>query len=269
MTPKRKKEEKIRGIQEFLEKHRRFDFRYIPVGKNWKSPDGNYKYRRRGIDRFAVGFIRTALFLLAPVLLFTVYGVRVEGRKNLKALKKQGAISVCNHFNYVDTLFVRQAVGHFRSFHTMGPWNNKNRLGGFLIRHAGMWPFSADLKAMKHLNEEMERQLARGKIVNFYAEQVMWTNYKKPRPMKDGAFRYAIKYGVPVLPLFCSLERGRGGRAKKVRVHILEPVYADGSLPLRERIADMRTRAEAAWKACYEKSYGVPLEYLPEEHFKQ
>lgn len=260
--PKRRREEKIRGIQETLERHRRFDFRYVPVGKSWRMPDGSYRYRRRGIDRLATFFWRTVLFLFAPVLTKVAYGAKVVGRENLRALKKEGAISVCNHFNYLDTLFVRQAVGHYRSFHTMGPWNNKGGLGGHIIRHGGMLPFSTNLAAMRALGIEMERLLKKGKIINFYAEQVMWTNYQKPRPMKDGAFHYALRFGVPVLPLFCTFSRDRHGRARGVRIHILPAIRADESLPKGERLQDMKSRAEAAWRECYESAYGVKLQYM-------
>lgn len=262
MARKRTKNQIIRGIQATLERRRRFDFRYIPVGTSWKMPDARFRYRRRGADRLLTGFWRTLLFLLTRPFLFFVYGgVRLEGKKNLKALKKQGAISVCNHFNYIDTLLVRTAVGHFRSFHTMGPWNNKTGFAGHIIRHGGMWPFSKDREATRALNAEMERQLKKGSIVNFYAEQVLWTNYQKPRPMKDGAFHYAMKFSVPVLPVFCTFKRNKKGHMKRIRIHIMPAVYADETLPRAARMQDMKLRAEAAWKECYETAYGIPLAY--------
>ena len=204
------------------------------------------------------------LKVLAPVLLKVAYGYRVVGKENRRALKKQGAIVVCNHISYLDTLFVRAAAGHYRSFHTMAPWNNKTGVGGWFMRHAGMWAFSANLAATKNLMREMERRLKQGKFVNFYAEQAMWVNYPKPRPMKDGAFYYAVKMDVPVLPVFCTFRKNRRGHMKKLRIHILPAVYADKSLPRAARIAKMKAEAEAAWKACYEEAYGKPLEYLPD-----
>ncbi len=261
---KRSKNEVIRGVQATLEGYRRFDFRYIPVGDSWTMPDASFRYRRKGFDRFVVGFWRTLLFLLAPILLKVAYGAKVVGKQNLRAIQKSGAISVCNHFNYLDTLFVRQAVGHYRSFHTMGPWNNKKGLGGHIIRHGGMWPFSADRAAMRSLTKEMGTALQEGKIVNFYAEQVMWTNYQKPRPMKDGAFHYAVKFHVPVLPLFCTFRRNKKGHIRSLRIHILPAVYPDETLAKSACEQDLKSRAEAEWKECYEEAYGIPLEYLPD-----
>ena len=39
-----------------------------------------------------------------------------------------------------------------------------------------------------------------------YPEQYMWWNYKKPRPFKDGAFRFACKHNCPVVPCFITIE---------------------------------------------------------------
>lgn len=258
---KRTKQEKIEGIQRVLERYRRFDFDYIPFGNSWSMPDGTFRYRQPWYGRIATGFWRTLMFLFGPILIGVAYGARVEGRKNLRALKGKGAIVVTNHFSYLDTLFVRQAIGHFRSFHTMAPWNNKGGVGGHIIRHGGMWPFSSNLAATKNLMKEMERQLGRGKLVNFYAEQALWTNYQKPRPMKEGAFRYADRYGVPVLPVFCTFRKDKRGHIRRLRIHILPAVYAEADLPRSERIGKMREDAERAWRECYERSYGIELRY--------
>lgn len=259
----KKKFRKVAAIQSVLEEYRRFDYDYIPFGDGWTMPDGNYKYRQRGLSLLATGFWRTFLKIFAPVLLKVHYGAKVVGKENLKALGKRGAFCVCNHIDYLDTLFVRAAVGQFRSFHTMGAFNNKKGLGGHIIRHGGMLPLSSNLAATKNLMREMERLLGKGKIINFYAEQAMWISYQKPRPMKEGALLFAVKYNVPVLPVFCTFQRTDRGRMKQLRIHILPAVYADETLSRPTRIADLKARAELAWKECYEKAYGIPLEYLP------
>ena len=264
MEKKRTNLELRDAIQATLEGYRRFDYDYIAFGHNWFMPDGKFRYRQSFGGRLLSGIFRTVLKVLAPLLLKVAYGYRVVGKENRRALKKQGAIVVCNHISYLDTLFVRAAAGHYRSFHTMAPWNNKTGVGGWFMRHAGMWAFSANLAATKNLMREMERRLKQGKFVNFYAEQAMWVNYPKPRPMKDGAFYYAVKMDVPVLPVFCTFRKNRRGHMKKLRIHILPAVYADKSLPRAARIAKMKAEAEAAWKACYEEAYGKPLEYLPD-----
>ncbi len=269
MRKPRTRYEKIDGIQRTLEGYRRFDFDYIPFGPHWSMPDGNYRYRRRGLDALMTGFWRTVLFLFGWILIGVCYGVRTTGRKNLRPLRGKGAILVTNHFSYLDTLLVRHAAGHFRTYHTMGPRNNKTGFGGWVIRHGGMLPFSADREATRALNAEIERVLKKGAFVNFYAEQALWTNYQKPRPMQSGAFHYAVKHGVPVVPIFCTFRKNKRGHMKRMRIHILPAIYADGSLPRREKMDDMRARAETAWRECYEQAYGRKLSYCADRRLRR
>lgn len=261
-TRKRTSKEKHEKIQATLERHGRFDFEYIPSGENWKMPDEHFAYRKKFPETIINGFWRVFLQLFSPILLKVWFGARVTGRKNLKAVKGKGALCVCNHINFLDTLFVRQAVGYFRSFHTMTERNNKGGFGGHVIRHGGMLPFSANYTATKNLIREMERLLKKGKIINFYAERAMWINYQKPRPMKEGVFTYAVKFDVPVVPIFCTFKKNKKGLIKKLRINILPVVFPDENLPRRERADKMRLAAESEWKNCYESAYGKPPEYL-------
>lgn len=254
--------EKSEKIQRLLEKHKKFDCDYIPFGKNWSVPDGKFKYRKRFPQSLSVGFWRTVLFLFSPLLLKVWFGAKVTGRKNLKELKGKGALCVCNHVDYLDTLFVRQAVGHFRSYHTISQQNNKGGALGHLLRHGGTLPFSENFSAMKNLTAEMERLLKKGKIINFYPEKAMWSAYQKPRPMLDGVFYYAVKFGVPVIPIFCTFKKRKRGSIKSLRINILQPVYADESFPKKQRIQKMRCDAQNLWKAQYETAYDKKLEYL-------
>ena len=258
---KRTKYEITTGIQTALEKSGHFNVAYMPQDDDYIMPTERYPFRPRGWGKIATAFWRTAMQLVGPVAIRSGFGAKVVGRKNLRALKKQGAICVCNHFNYLDTLFVREAAGYYRTYHTMGPWNNKKGLGGHIIRQGGMLPFSADRLAMRKLLSTMGELLKEGKIVNFYAEQAMWKNYQKPRPMKEGAFHYAVKFSVPVLPIFCTFQKGKRGNIHKLRINILPAVYPDESLPRAERIEALRAAAQTAWRECYEQAYGIPLVY--------
>ena len=265
MSKPRTKLEKRIGIKNTLEGYRRFDYDYIPFG-TYSMPDRKYPYRQKGFGKAAQAVIRGVLRVCGPVLLKVAYGCRVEGKEHLRALreKKQGAICVSNHVALLDTLFVRQAIGHFHTYFTMAPWNNKRGLGGWFIRRGGMWAFSADLAAMRNLTNEMKARLGEGGIVHFYAEQAMWTNYQKPRPMKDGAFYYAVRYNVPVLPVFFTFKVNKKGCMRRLVIHVLPPIAPDNSLPRNERAGRLKAQAQAAWTSCYERAYGVTMEYLPD-----
>ena len=253
------------GIQNTLEAYRRFDYDYIPFGK-YTVPSASYPYRTRGLGRVAEAIIRGVLCVIGPLIIKVAYGCRIEGKEHLRALKrrKQGAICVSNHVAILDTLFVRHANGNFHTYFTMAAQNNKRGIGGWFIRHAGMWAFSSDRAAVRQLLGEMSARLDEGDIVHFYAEQAMWINYQKPRPMKEGAFYYAVRNDVPVLPVFFTFDVNRRGHMKKLVVHILPPVYPDKALGRKECAQDLRLRAQNAWRECYEQTYHKPLSYLPD-----
>ncbi len=262
MDRKRTKREKIEGIQDTLERHGRFNFNSIAYGYNWSMPDGDYKYAQPWYHRAFTGFCRTVLATFGRLLIKLSFGAKVDGKENLKALGSSGAITICNHFHFLDILFVRLATGWYKSFSTSAPFNNKKGIGGAIIRHGGIWPFSANVVAMRNLINEMGSQLKKGNRVHFNAEQSMWWNYQKPRPMKSGAFHYAVKFDVPVLPLFCTFKKSKRGGLKKLRIHILPAIYPNKSLPPKERESQMKATAEQMWKDTYESVYDRKLEYL-------
>lgn len=266
MEQKRTKLEKRDGIQATLERHRRFDYDYLPFGVYWRVPDASFRYHGGFLRKAGSVFIRFLTLTAGTALIKICYGAKVTGKENKKLVKKRGAVCVCNHISYLDTLFVRAAVGHYGSYHTVAPWNNKKGFPGAVLRAGGILPFSSNLAATRNLNREIGRLLDGKKIINFYAEQAMWINYQKPRPMKEGAFYYAVKHNVPVLPVFCTFEKNRRGHMKKLRINILPPVYAEEGVPRKEAVTRMKTAAEAAWRACYERAYGAQPEYLPEKH---
>lgn len=258
---KRTKRQLIEGVHRALERRGKFGADTIAYGE-WNMPDKNYRYRQPWYERIITGFWRSVLIVFGPLFIKMFFGARVVGKENLKPLKRKGVITVCNHIHYLDTLFVRQAIGHINSYHTMAPWNNKYGIGGHIIRHGGMWPFSSDFAAMRNMSAEMERQLKRGKRINFNPEHALWWNYQKPRPMKDGAFHYAVKFNVPVVPVFCTFKKSKRGGMRKLRINILPAVFPDSDLPKKEGERKMKEEAESRWRECYESAYGIPLEYL-------
>ena len=123
---------------------------------------------------------------------------------------------------------------------------------------------------MKLFLNAMDVLLRRGEKVLVYAEQGMWWNYRKPRPMTNGAFNFAVKSKVPVIPFFITMEDSDligndGFPIQEYTVHILEPIYPDPNKSDKENINFMNNKNYEMWKNVYEDFYKIPLEYLPEE----
>jgi 1-acyl-sn-glycerol-3-phosphate acyltransferase len=114
-----------------------------------------------------------------------------------------------------------------------------------------------------------------GESILVYPEQEMWWNYRKPRPFKVGGFKMAYKSGVPVLPVFISMQHDEkrldesGYPVQRHTVHILPPIYPDETLGEKKGSQEMMERAQAAYKAKYEEVYSQPLVYACEQEVNE
>lgn len=199
----------------------------------------------------------------------------IRGCENLEAIKDRGALVTCNHFSVFDNYAVYKALAPIlgkRDLYKVireGNYTSFPGLYGYLFRHCNTLPLSSSLACMKELMTAMHTLFESGEKILIYPEQGMWHNYKKPRPLKVGAFRFAAKESVPVLPIFITLEdtffeSADGEPVFEYTVHILPAIYPEGGRNIRERSEEMCKKNYAAWKEIYESTYGIKLEYTTE-----
>ena len=111
--------------------------------------------------------------------------------------------------------------------------------------------------------------LQRGDYILIYPEQSMWWNYRKPKPLKNGAFKMAIRNNVPVLPIFITMEDSDiigedGFPVQEYIINIEKPIYPDEKLSDKENVEIMKDKNYQVWKKIYEDFYKIPLEYTTE-----
>lgn len=99
----------------------------------------------------------------------------------------------------------------------------------------------------------------------------MWWNYRKPKPLKKGAYQFAARNGVPVLPCFITMKDSDivgedGFFIQEYTIHISEPIYPDESKSTARNIEFLMDRNFEAWKTIYETEYEIPLTYLTDEN---
>ena len=196
----------------------------------------------------------------------------VEGLEYATAVKG-GAIVTCNHFhlsdNYVVYKTIRPALlKHHYLYKVIKESNYTNFKGPvrIMMRHANTLPLSANLSTMKEFYEALKTLLDRGEKILIYPEQAMWFNYRKPRPLKPGAFRFAAKFGVPVIPVFVGMKDSAetdeaGFPVQELYVHYLPPIYPDGNRKLSENTERMMEQNDRLWADAYEAFYGEPLSF--------
>ena len=122
---------------------------------------------------------------------------------------------------------------------------------------------------MKKFLKATNYLLQKGNFVLVYPEESMWWNYRKPRPLQNGAFRFAVKNHIPVIPVFVTMQDsgqiGEDGFPIQLHtVHIKEPIYPDEKLDDKQNIEKMKEENFNIWKNIYESVYGVALKYETE-----
>ena len=106
----------------------------------------------------------------------------------------------------------------------------------------------------------------RGDFIIIFPEQSMWWNYKKPKPLKIGAYKIAARNNVPILPIFITMEDSNvmgedGFYVQEYTVNIGKPIFPDENLTEKENLEIMKEKNAKVWKEIYEDFYKKPLEY--------
>jgi len=199
----------------------------------------------------------------------------VKGIENFKKVEG-GAIITSNHFHPFEQYAVFTAIRPYlngRMFYKVireGNYTNFPGLIGFFFRHCNTLPLSRNTETMRNFLKAMKVLLERGEKILVYPEQAMWWNYKKPRPLKDGAFKFAVTNNVPVVPCFITMEDSDvldpdGFYVQAYTINILPPLYPDKNKTKAENISYMRDENYRLWKETYEEFYKTKLVYETEE----
>lgn len=195
----------------------------------------------------------------------------VRGIENFTAVKG-GRIVTCNHFSICDHYAVWVALRDHMDGRLLykiireGNYTNPPKPFGLLMKHCNTLPLSSRKDTMKKFMRAVSILLKRGETILIYPEQGMWWNYRKPKPMQDGAFTLAAKNNAPVVPIFITMEDsdvidGDGFPVQEYTLHILPAIYPDNSLPRSETTKKMKKENYEAWVKTYEDFYGKPLVY--------
>lgn len=197
----------------------------------------------------------------------------VKGAENIKKVKGS-ALVTSNHFH----IFENMAI--YEVFKKYGNKKNKFwrviREGNFtappkgfdmFFKHANTLPLSSNMHTMQKFFKAIETLTKqKNNYILMYPEQYMWWNYKKPRPFKDGVFKFAFKFNTPIIPCFITMEDSDvfdadGLPVQAYTVHIMPPIYPNIEQPAKENIQQMKELNFNLCKEVYEKVYNEKLTY--------
>lgn len=250
------------------EKLKKFDEHVDPVNYDIVlKVDENFPYIKKGFfGRIKHEF--TKWFMVKPFTWYCnkkILKSKIIGKEKFKKIKK--AVVTCNHVNIWDCLLVKKAFKKKKLFITAAPFNNRKDFLGKLMRAGDMMPMSDTHAGMRHFNKALDYRLGKKKsFVLFYPEQAMWWNYEKPRPYKNGAFHYAVKYNVPIIPTFITfiktdeLDEEELPKRKFI-LNVLDPIYPKPELTNKENVDYLRELNFKLCKEKYEDFYQTELSY--------
>ena len=194
----------------------------------------------------------------------------IRGAENL--ITEGGAILTANHFSPMDSFIMQYAFdesrrkGKFYRIIREGNYTSFPGFYGFLMRNCNTLPLSSNTATMRKFVRAVGAALKNNDCILIYPEQSMWYNYRKPKPLKIGAYQMAVKSGVPIIPAFITMKDsdvldGDGFFVQEHTVHIGKPIYPDESLPRGERAEKMLKENFEFNKSIYESVYGTELKY--------
>lgn len=198
----------------------------------------------------------------------------IRGIENLSKVTT-GAIVTCNHFNPFDSFTIEKVfrisgkIEEKKLYKVIreGNYTNFPGLYGFFFRNCDTLPLSSNKRTMIEFMKAVDTLLQNGDFILIYPEQSLWWNYRKPKPLKPGAFKFASRNNVPVIPIFITMEDSDiigedGFPVQEYIVNISEPIYPDENLTEKQNTERLLNQNFEIWKNIYENFYGIPLAYI-------
>ncbi len=232
------------------------DQHYLPMKELVDTVfDENYPYVDKSLGyRFKCALMRFITVTLAFPVTRVRYLLRFEGRENLKKHRdvlNNGVVSVVNHVFQWDFIGIMNAVRPFKPW--IPVWDKNMR--GYprdLIRYNHGVPLPVgDRRATAAFAHAIDGLLSDDKQwVHFSVEGSMWEYYMPIRPFKKGAFTFAVRNNVPVLPMAYSYRKPKGlqrifWRKPLFTLHIGEPIFHNPELNKVAAADDLARRAHA------------------------
>lgn len=212
-------------------------------------------------------FIRGLFYLVTPPL---TYDLEIKGNKNLADCQR--AFITCNHYNQLDVLPIKRLAmqKHRRLYFFVKDSNLIMHFPiGLIVRNADTVPVNQDWHYLgRDLPQHLKQIFKRPCWLLVYPEQEMWFNYRKPRPLKKGAYYYAAKMNLPIISCFVEIQNRKSHewfhrdfyQTKRI-LHILPPIYPDPNESVAKNMRIMRKQDFLQKKHAYEKAYGKKLDY--------
>lgn len=196
-----------------------------------KNIDENYKFiSANPVFRFFSTIFKAIAIPLLYILCKVLFDLKIEGRENLKDLRKKGYVTVCNHVNFLDCGMIACATRRVDTVFTVLKSNFGIPVVRKIIKGLGATPIPTSPRAFSAFSKAVGEHLESGHVVHFYPEGILYPYYNGVRKFRRGAFAAAVNSNVPVVPLVISYRKVTGIESlfkKKpfATITVLKPIY--------------------------------------------
>ena len=201
-------------------------------------------------DNFIFNTCSNMLYVIAyPILLFITkffFGFKIEGKENVENITT-GKVTVSNHVHPLDCTMVGLANVPQKTFYTSLETNFKIPIVRKIIKLLNTVPLPQNIKYTKAFMDSIDKLLQNNKTVHFYPEGSLWPHYDKIRHFKNGAFDFAVRNNVPVVPMVIKFNKTKKiSNLIKTRTTITlviqKPIYPNRLLGKKDAILDLKER---------------------------
>ncbi len=201
-------------------------------------------------DNFIFNTCSNMLYVIAyPILLFITkffFGFKIEGKENVENITT-GKVTVSNHVHPLDCTMVGLANVPQKTFYTSLETNFKIPIVRKIIKLLNTVPIPQNIKYTKAFMDSIDKLLQNNKTVHFYPEGSLWPHYDKIRHFKNGAFDFAVRNNVPVVPMVIKFNKTKKiSNLIKTRTTITlviqKPIYPNRLLGKKDAILDLKER---------------------------
>lgn len=201
-------------------------------------------------NSFLFNTFSNLLYMIAyPILVFITkffYGFKIEGRENIENITT-GKITVSNHVHPLDCTMIGLANVPHKTFYTSLESNFKIPIVRRIIKLLNTVPIPQNIKYTKAFMDSIDELLQNNKTVHFYPEGSLWPHYDKIRHFKNGAFDFAVRNNVPIVPMVIKFNKPKNinnfiKTRTTIALVIQSPIYPDKLLEKKEAILDLKEK---------------------------
>lgn len=201
-------------------------------------------------NSFLFNTFSNLLYMIAyPLLHFITkffYGFKIEGKENIENITT-GKVTVSNHVHPLDCTMVGLANAPKKTFYTSLETNFKIPIVRRIIKLLNTVPIPQNIKYTKPFMDSIDELLKNNKTVHFYPEGSLWPRYDKIRHFKNGAFDFAVRNNVPIVPMVIKFNKPKKinnfiKTRSTITLVIQKPIYPNRLLRKKEAITDLKER---------------------------